>query len=101
MSAPEPKSLPDEPDYIRIKREPLYIWLARLLWLICLIILLEYAVQSHYEREPQAAISAGALCLVLFVAGVIVEVVRHAESQPTTHVLRTSDLNQDEDLFNE
>ncbi len=88
MSAPESRNSYDDAEYIRIKREPLHVWLARLLWLICLVLLLEYALQSHHEREPQAAITAGALCLVLLVAGIIVEVVRHVEARPEAHLLR-------------
>lgn len=88
MPAPESKNSYDDAEYIRIKREPLYVWLTRLLWLIGLVLLLEYALQSHHEREPQAAITAGALWLVLLVAGVIVEVVRYVEAQPEAHLLR-------------
>lgn len=80
-------SLEDE-HVIRIRREPLYVWLARLVWLIGLIVLLEYALASRQEREPQAAITAGALFLVILLAGVITEIVRHIESQPESRMMR-------------
>jgi hypothetical protein len=101
MSAPDPKDSPDDAQYIRIKREPLYVWLGRLVWLIGMAVLLEYALQSRQEREPQAAITAGALCLFLLIAGVIVEVVRHVESQPTIHLMNNFSSSQDEDTADE
>jgi hypothetical protein len=101
MAAPDSKNSHDDTHYIRIKREPLYVWLGRLIWLICMVVLLEYALQSRQEREPQAAITAGALCLFLFIAGVLVEVVRHVESQPIGHLLGNIDPNQDEDTTDE
>lgn len=78
----------DTDDVIRIRREPLYVWLARFTWVIVMILLLEYALKSHQEHEPQAAITAGALFLIMLLAGVIVEVVRHVESQPESRLLR-------------
>jgi hypothetical protein len=101
MSVPDSKDSPDDTQYIRIKREPMYVWLGRLVWLIGMAVLLEYALQSRQEREPQAAITAGALCLFLLIAGVIVEVVRHVESQPTMHLLNDINPNQDEDIADE
>lgn len=101
MSASNSKKSHDDSHYIRIKREPLHVWLGRLVWLICLVVLLEYALQSRQEREPQAAITAGALCLFLLIAGVIVEIVRHVESQPAGHLLGIGDPGQDEDTADE
>ena len=75
-------------DAIRIKREPPHIWLGRLTWVIMLIVMLEYAIGSHQEREPQAAITAFALFLIMLLAWVIVEVVRYVESQPESRMLR-------------
>lgn len=79
---------PHDEDVIRIKREPLRIWLARLTWVIMLIVMLEYAIGSHQEREPQAAITAFALFLIMLLAWAIVEVVRYVESQPESRMLR-------------
>lgn len=101
MPAPDSKNSHDDAHYIRIKRESLHIWLGRLVWLMCMAMLLEYALQSRQEREPQAAITAGALCLFLFIAGVIVEIVRHVESRPPAHLLGTINPSLDEDTVDE
>lgn len=88
MPLPDTTDSHRKDDMVCIKREPLYVWLARLTWVIVLVVLLEYALQSHQEREPQAAITTGAICVILLLAGVIVEVVRHIESQPESRRLR-------------
>ena len=94
MPALQSQNSYDDADYIHIKREPLYVWLSRLVWVILLILLLEYAFKSHVEREPQATITASALAIFLLVAGVIIEVVRHVESQGDT-VLNTIEYDND------
>jgi uncharacterized membrane protein YbjE (DUF340 family) len=66
---------------IRLRRRPLYEWLAWLVWLIVLLIILEYAIASFAEHEQQAGITAGALFTFLLTAGLIVEAVQQVESR--------------------
>ncbi|WP_162909674.1 hypothetical protein [Aggregatilinea lenta] len=80
-SSPQDKSQ-SPPDYVlKVEHAPLYVWLARLTWVIILIVLLEFDVTSWQEREPHAAILATALLIVLLLAGILVEVVRHVEAR--------------------
>lgn len=81
-----PSSRPDNPqqtpDYVlKVERAPLYVWLARITWVILLIVLLEFAIASWQEREPHAAILASALLIALLLAGIIAEVVRRVEAR--------------------
>lgn len=97
MPAPQSQNSYDDADYIHIKREPLRVWLGRLIWVILLILLLEYAFKSYQEREPQAMITASALATFLLTAGVIVEVVRHVESQGDEAILRVGENDRERD----
>ncbi len=66
---------------VRIRRRPLYEWLLWLVWLIALALLLEFALSSIAEYEPQAATLSGALFVGLLIAGLIVWFVRRVEAE--------------------
>lgn len=66
---------------IRLRRRAISEWLALLIWLVLLVILLEYALTSLYEHETQAAILAGALGIGLLVAGIIIQFMRGIEAR--------------------
>ncbi|QPC84475.1 hypothetical protein G4Y79_08890 [Phototrophicus methaneseepsis] len=71
----------DDHYVIRIRRRPLAAWMGWLLWLLMLGILLEYALTSFGEYEPQAGILAGALFCGLLLAGAIIGFVQTAEGR--------------------
>ncbi len=70
-----------QPDYytFRLRRRSFTEWCGWLIWLIMLGILVEYAITSLSEDEPQAGILAGVIALGLLLAGIIVEFMKSVD----------------------
>lgn len=66
---------------VSIRRKPLYEWLLWGLWLLVLLVLLEFTLESRREYEWQAATLAGALFLIVLVAGMIAGMIRRIEAE--------------------
>lgn len=81
----------------RIRRRSCSSWMAWFLWGIVLFILLEYALSSFSEHEPQAGLLAGALFLGLLMAGLILEFVKIVESRsPYNNLAQSYDAQETE-----
>ncbi|MCA9906860.1 MAG: hypothetical protein KC547_23555 [Anaerolineae bacterium] len=65
------------------RRRPFWVWAAAFMWLIALLILLEYTLSSFAEYEPQAGVLAGALGFGLLLAGLIIILVRSTAGYTT------------------
>lgn len=54
---------------IRIRKRPWYVWLLRILWVVWLLIWLEFAIGSKRELEPQAFTTAVKVLVVSALLG--------------------------------
>ena len=79
----QPRKSPDKSRFftVRIRRKPLYEWLLWGLWLLVLVVLLEFTLASRREYEWQAATLAGALLLILLLGGVVAGVIWRIEAE--------------------
>ncbi len=79
----QPERSPDKSRFftIRIRRKPLYERLLWGLWLLLLLVLLEFTLASRRDYEWQAATLAGALFLILLVGGAVAGVIRRIEAE--------------------
>ena len=66
---------------LRVRRRSYVEWLAWVLWLLGLAVLLEYALASFDEQEPQAGVLALGLFIGLLFTGIIIELVRAIEAR--------------------
>ncbi|HOA25634.1 MAG: hypothetical protein WBH90_08770 [Aggregatilineales bacterium] len=55
-------------------------WLVLAMWVVVLIIFLEYAVRSVQEREIQAAVIAGIVFVFLLLGGLVLLTLRRIEA---------------------
>jgi hypothetical protein len=65
----------------RVRRRALHERLRWLVWGVALLVLLEFAIASHQEQEWQAATIAGALFLVILVAGILANTIWRIEAE--------------------
>ncbi len=63
-------------EYIRIRKQPWYVWIAWLLWAALLVFLIQNALGSAAELEPRAAMIFWVTTGVVFLAGLVIGFVR-------------------------
>lgn len=66
---------------LHVRKRPFAEWLAWLIWLVILGVLLEYALTSFTEQEPQAGMLAAGIFAGLLLTGIIIEVVKVVEAR--------------------
>ncbi|MDT8304675.1 MAG: hypothetical protein RRC07_01965 [Anaerolineae bacterium] len=64
---------------VKLKRRPWYAWLLWAVWLFLLIFIAQNAITSGQELEGRAAMIFWISFAVLFIAGLVVAIVRRNE----------------------